>query len=217
MSNGQKNLVRRYRLPDMLLHWLVAAGFVLALVSGYLIFFQGTSELLDNTAGFILRLSHRIGAVLFTAAPIIYFIFSKNRFGFLTAFKYNKNDLGWLKAAPKHYFIGGEMPPQGKYNSGQKLYYFFAVVCGILLVISGFAMWLDWFSGTAGLVMLIIHDISALAIGVFFFVHVYLCVFHPHERISFNAMVTGYMDKEYAKHNHELWYNEVKEQERSVK
>lgn len=213
MSNGQKDLVRRYRLPDMLLHWLVALGFVLALVSGYLIFFQGSSTLLDNAAGFILRLSHRVGAVLFVAAPLIYFIFSKKRFGFITAFKYNKADLGWLKAAPKHYFVGGEMPAQAKYNSGQKLYYLFAVVCGILLAISGFAMWFDWFSGTTGLLMLIIHDISALAIGVFFFVHVYLCVFHPHERISFNAMVTGYMDKEYAKHNHELWYNEVKDQE----
>lgn len=26
-------------------------------------------------------------------------------------------------------------------------------------------------------------------------------------------MATGYMDREYAKHHHELWYNEVKAQE----
>lgn len=216
MSNHHK-LVRRYRLPDMLLHWTVAVGFVLALVSGYLIFFQGTSTLLDNAAGLTLRISHRIGAVLFVVAPVLYFIFSKKRFGFLTAFKYNKSDSGWLKAAPKHYFVGGDLPPQGKYNTGQKLYYLFAVVCGVLLAFSGFALWFSWFEGTAGLVMLIIHDIAALALGCFFIIHVYLAAIHPRENISLNAMVTGYMDKEYAEHGHELWYKEVTEKEKNLK
>lgn len=216
MSHKPK-LVRRYHLPDMLLHWSVALGFVLALVSGYFIFFQGTSTLLDTTAGFVLRLAHRIGAVLLVAAPVIYFIFSKKRFGFLVAFKYDKNDLGWLKAAPKHYFTGGDLPPQGKYNTGQKMYFLFAILCCLLLALSGFAMWFEWFTETAALVMLAIHDISALAIGLFFFVHVYLVVFHPHERTSFNAMITGYMDADYAKHSHELWYKEVKENEEKSK
>lgn len=215
MSNNHDKLVRRYRLPDMLMHWAVAIGFVLALVSGYLIFFQGTSTLLDNTAGLILRLSHRIGAILFVVAPVLYFIVSKKRFGFLGAFKYNKSDLGWLKAAPKHYFVGGDLPPQGKYNSGQKLYFLFAVVCGVLLAFSGFAMWFEWFVGAAGLLMIIIHDISALALGLFFVVHVYLAAIHPRENISLNAMVTGYMDKEYAKHGHENWYKEVIKEEKS--
>nr|WP_295969976.1 cytochrome b/b6 domain-containing protein [uncultured Bacillus sp.] len=214
MSNQHNKLIRRYRLADMLMHWTVALGFLLALITGYLIFFKGSATLLDNSAGFTLRLVHRIGAVLFVVAPIIYFIFSKRRFGFLTAFKWDKSDIGWLKAAPKHYFIGGEgMPPQAKYNTGQKMYYLFALVFGFLLAVSGFALWFDWFTGAAGVFMVIIHDISALAIALFFCVHVYLSVFHPRERVSFNAMVTGYMDSEYAEHHHELWYKKEKEKD----
>ncbi|MGG0717452.1 cytochrome b/b6 domain-containing protein [Robertmurraya massiliosenegalensis] len=214
MSKRQNKLIRRYQLVDMLMHWTIALGFLLALITGYLIFFQGTSTLMDQSAGHTSRLIHRIGAVLFVVAPVIYFIFSKKRFGFLSAFKWGKSDLGWLKAAPKHYFLGGELPPQTKYNSGQKLYYLFALVFGLLLAVTGFALWFDWFTGAAGIFMLVVHDISALVLTLFFGVHVYLTVFHPSERASFNAMATGYMDSEYAEHHHEIWYNEVKDQDR---
>lgn len=214
MNKRKKTLVKRYNLPDMIMHWTVAAGFVLALLTGYAVFFEGTSALLVNEVGNFIRLLHRIGGVLFVVAPILYFIFSKKRFGFLRAFKWNKSDFGWLLAAPKHYFVGGDgMPPQEKYNTGQKLFYLFAVVFGVLLAISGFILWFNWFSATTQLVTLFIHDVSAVLLTLFFFVHVYLVIFHPADRTSFNAMATGYMDREYAKHHHELWYNEVKAQE----
>jgi len=217
MSNHHpkvKKNVKRYTTADRILHWAVALGFVLALVSGYLIFFQGTSTLLDNAAGMVLRVAHRVGAILFVVAPILYFIFNKKRFGFLQAFKYDKSDLGWLKAAPKHYFLGGDLPPQGKYNTGQKVYYLFAVVVGFLLAFTGFAMWFNLFDGRLGMLMIVLHDLGALALGLFFVIHVYLAAIHPRENISLNAMVTGYMDREYAEHGHELWFKEMVELEK---
>lgn len=212
MSKQRTKLMKRYQRPDRIMHWTVAVGFILDLLTGYAVFFEGSSKLLVNEVGYVIRLIHRIGGVLFVVAPVIYFIFSKKRFGFLKAFKWSKRDLAWLKAAPKHYFVGGEMPPQPKYNTGQKMFYLFAVVFGFLLAVSGFALWFNWFSETVGLYMLFIHDVSAVLLTLFFFVHVYLTVFHPHERTSFNAMATGYMDKEYAEQNHELWYNKVTDQ-----
>lgn len=204
-----KRLIRRYTLADMLMHWSVAVGCVFLLLSGGVIFFDTSSTILNTDAGNLSRLIHRIAAIFFMGAPVLYFIFSKKRFGFLVAFKYDKSDLGWLKAAVKHYFVGGPLPPQGKYNTGQKLYYLVAVVCGILLAISGIFLWFDLASGTARLVMLVIHDVGAFALGAFLLVHVYLSAIHPRERVSFNAMVTGYMDRKYAEHSHELWVEEV--------
>ncbi len=104
------------------------------------------------------------------------------------------------------------MPPQAKYNTGQKMYYLIAVIFGFLLTVTGFALWFDWFTGAASLFMLVVHDLSALVITLFFGVHIYLTIFHPHERASFNAMVTGYMEADYAARHHEVWYNEVKDQ-----
>lgn len=214
MGKKQENLVKRYNRTDMVMHWTVAVGFILALLTGYAVFFEGSSKLLVNEAGYVIRLIHRIGGVLFIVAPLIYFIFSKKRFGFLGAFKWNKSDIGWLLSAPKHYFVGGgDMPPQQKYNTGQKMFYLFAVVFGFLLAVSGIILWFSWFSPVVGLVMLFIHDLSAVLLTLFFFVHVYLVALHPNERTSFNAMTTGYMDRKYAEGHHELWYKEVESQE----
>ena len=214
-KKNDKNLVKRYNLPDMLMHWAVAAGFILALITGYVVFFEGTSKFLVNELGYVIRLLHRIGGVILIAAPLMYFIFSKNRFGFLQAFKWGKHDFGWLKAAPKHYYgFESSMPPQEKYNTGQKLFYLGAVVLGFLLAVSGVILWFGWFSDTVGLIMLFIHDVSAVAITPLFLVHVYLVVWHPKERTSFNAMTTGYMDREYAKNNHSIWYEEVVKKEK---
>src|SRR5699024_2695926 len=142
---------------------------------------------------------HRIGGVILVAAPLIYFIFSKKRFGFLEAFKWNKSDFGWLKAAPKHYYgFESDMPAQRKYNTGQKLFYLGAIVLGILLAISGVILWFGLGSDMFGLVMLFVHDVSAVAITPLFLVHVYLVVWNPNDRASFNSMTTGYMDREYA-------------------
>lgn len=209
-------LVKRYNRSDMLMHWTVVVGFVLAMITGYIIFFKGSGTLLSTDAGWVLALIHRIGGVLLAGAPLLYFIFSKNRFGFLDAFKFTKNDFGWVKAAPKYYFVGGgDMPPQPKYNTGQKLFYITAVVCGLLLTISGLHLWFGWFpeARTLGLAMIVIHSISAAIFTAFFFVHIYLVGFHPKERTSFNAMTTGYMDRKYAAENHELWYAEIKAEE----
>jgi len=214
MSKKQKTLVKRYNRTDMVLHWTVAIGFILALLTGYAVFFEGSSKLLVTEAGYVIRLIHRIGGVMFIVAPILYFIFSKKRFGFLKAFKWNKSDFGWLLAAPKHYFVGGgDMPPQEKYNTGQKMFYLCAIVFGFLLAVSGLILWFNLFSPTVGLIMLFLHDLSAVMLTLFFFVHVYLVAFHPNERTSFNAMTTGYMDREYAKDHHELWYNDVTKHE----
>lgn len=214
-KKDQEKLVKRYNLPDMLMHWAVAAGFILALITGYVVFFEGTSKFLVNELGYVIRLLHRIGGVILIAAPLLYFIFSKKRFGFVEAFKWDKSDFGWLKAAPKHYYgFESNMPPQKKYNTGQKLFYLGAIVFGTLLAISGIILWFGLGSDTFGLIMLFIHDVSAVAITPLFLVHVYLVVWHPVERTSFNAMTTGYMDREYAKKNHTIWYNQVVEEEK---
>ncbi|KXG44172.1 formate dehydrogenase subunit gamma [Tepidibacillus decaturensis] len=208
---SKKNKVFRYTKADRIMHWAVAFGFVLLAISGFIIFFQGSAALLSTKLGIGVRIVHRIGAIFFVAAPMIYLIFSHNRFCWLCVFKWSKQDLGWLKAAPKHYFFGGDgMPPQEKYNTGQKLYYLFVVIFGPILALTGFALWFDWFKENR-FIILILHDIGAITLVAFFFVHVYLSAIHPRERVSFEAMATGFMDQEYAEHHHKLWYDKVKD------
>ena len=57
--------------------------------------------------------------------------------------------------------------------------------------------------------MVFIHDISFIATGTMFFLHIYLGVFHPLMTESWNAMASGKISKEYAKAHHARWYAEI--------
>ncbi len=86
-------------------------------------------------------------------------------------------------------------PPSAElYNGLQRAGYTSALVLGVVLVLSGFAMWkpvqLDWlawiFGGYDG--ARVIHFASLIALGAFIVGHVVMVALHPR---TFPAMITG--------------------------
>ena len=57
--------------------------------------------------------------------------------------------------------------------------------------------------------MVFIHDISFIATGAMFLLHIYLGVFHPLMTESWGAMAGGKVSAEYAEAHHGKWYQEV--------
>jgi formate dehydrogenase subunit gamma len=103
--------------------------------------------------------------------------------GLKQALTWSGEDLGWLQAAPRYYFLGDEksMPPQGSMNTGQKMWWFMVLVFGVVFIITGFIMWFAKTTAPAGLLqwMVFIHDVAFIVTGSMFFLHIYLAVFHP--------------------------------------
>jgi formate dehydrogenase subunit gamma len=161
------------------------------------------------------RLIHRIAAAVFIIAPIIYTILDPGSVfrGLKQAFSWGSEDIGWLKAAPRYYFLGdeGSMPPQGAMNTGQKMWWFMVIVFGVIFVITGLVMWFAKTSAPAAVLqwMVFVHDVSFIITGAMFFLHIYLGVFHPLMKESWNAMASGKISTEYAKAHHGKWYEEV--------
>lgn len=206
-----KELVK-YAKPTRTLHWVHLVAFVLLFITGLIIFIPGMSLAAQDG---ITRLLHRIGAVIFIIAPIIYMLTNWGRTwsGVKKAFVWGGDDIGWLKAAPTYYFLGDEeaMPPQDEMNSGQKLWWLITIVFGVLLVVSGAILWFAKESAPAGLLqwMLFIHDLSFIVAGLMFFVHIYLGVIHPMMKGAWGAITTGKVTEEYAKAHHAKWYAKV--------
>jgi len=103
--------------------------------------------------------------------------------GVKEAFTWGIEDLGWLKAAPKYYFLSDEkaMPPQPHMNSGQKLWWFMVIASGVVFIISGFIMWFLKEIAPAALLqwMVLVHDLTFITTGAMLFVHIYPSVIHP--------------------------------------
>jgi formate dehydrogenase subunit gamma len=204
--------VEKYRKSIRVLHWIHSGAFVLLFLTGLVLFIPQLGFLAQDSWT---RLIHRIAAAIFVIAPIIYVILDPKAVGrgLKQAFSWGREDIGWLQAAPRYYFLSDEkgMPPQGSMNTGQKLWWLIIIVFGILFVITGAAMWFAKASVPAAVLqwMVFVHDVSFIVTGSMFFLHLYLGVFHPLMTESWKAMTSGKISAEYAKAHHGKWYEEI--------
>ena len=125
--------------------------------------------------------------------------------------RWSTDDRRWFWA----FLLGGAlrgraMPPQGRFNAGQKsntilvaaMAVGFAVTGGILLGKAGLpawlvsrALWLHGFLAIAG---------TALLAG-----HLFQALLTRHGRASLKAMLTGRLGEDVARERHALWWAEV--------
>ena len=204
--------VEKYRKAIRVLHWIHSGAFVLLFLTGLVLFIPGLGFLAEDSWT---RFIHRIGAAIFIIAPIIYIILDPKAVGrgLKQALTWGSEDLGWLLAAPRYYFLGDEksMPPQGSMNTGQKMWWFMVLVFGIIFVITGLIMWFAKESAPSAALqwMVFVHDVSFIVTGAMLFLHIYLGVFHPLMKEAWNSMTSGKISTEYAKAHHGKWYEEI--------
>ena len=204
--------VEKFKLRTRWLHWIiVAAAFTLALTGLFLYVPQFGSVAQDSYT----RIIHRVAAVVFVAAPLLYFLIApKPSLSFLKkVFTWGKDDVEWLKAAPDYYFGGEEskMPPQPEMNSGQKLFALVAVVSFIGFLITGILMWVykGTISSSAFEASAFVHDVCFIIGGSMTLVHIYLGAIHPRMTEALRSMIGGKVSVEYAKSHHGKWYAEI--------
>ncbi len=201
--------VKKYSKAVRILHWVHSGAFVLLFLTGLTFFVPALSFLAGSGwAHFI----HRIAAVLFVAAPIIYLIIKPKAAGrgIRLAFTWGKADAGWLKAAPGYYFTGNTsgMPPQGFLNAGQKLWWLLTLVFGVIFAGTGSVMWFAKSTAAPGLLqqMVASHDVSLIVVGCMFLLHLYLGLFHPASTEALRTITAGRISAAYAKSHHGGWY-----------
>jgi formate dehydrogenase subunit gamma len=204
--------IEKYRKPTRVLHWVHLVTFCLLFLTGLILFIPQLGALAQDSWT---RIVHRISAVIFIIAPLIYIPMNweATRKGVKEAFSWGADDMGWLQAAPRFYFLGDEkgMPPQDSMNTGQKMWWFLVIVFGIVFVVTGLIMWfaktvapeavLQW--------MVFIHDIAFIVTGAMLFVHIYLGLFHPMMNEAWKAIYKGTVSVEYARKHHHKWYEEI--------
>jgi len=210
--------VEKYRKSIRVLHWVHTVAFVSLFLTGLVLFIPQLGFLAQDSWT---RVIHRIAAVAFIIAPLIYITldFKGAVRGIKEAFTWGSEDLGWLKAAPTYYFLGDErgMPPQGSMNTGQKLWWFIVIVFGVVFIITGLLLWFGKSAIPAELMLwtVFIHDVAFIVSGAMLFVHVYLGILHPMMTEAWSAMSSGKISTKYAKTHHGKWYAEISKSKES--
>lgn len=204
--------IERYRKPTRILHWVNTGCFIVLFITGLILYLPPLAFLAQD--GWT-RIIHRIGSIVIIIAPIVYFAFNWKTAlkGMAEAFNWGMEDIGWLLAAPRYYFLADEksMPPQEHMNTGQKMWWLLVIVTGVVFTASGIIMWA--FKTTAPVSVLqwsvFAHDVAFIVTTCMFFLHVYLSVIHPLMKGSWDSMARGKVTAEYARSHHAKWYEKA--------
>jgi formate dehydrogenase subunit gamma len=121
-------------------------------------------------------------------------------------------DRSWSKAI-KNYIENDDekLPPVGRFNYGQKVFFWVMFYGVILLLISGLGLWfvesIPWSLRWLRYLAVTVHVTAAMATIGAFIIHVYMSIFMEPE--SFHAMIQGRVSSAWARTYHQLWYEQV--------
>ncbi len=191
-------MVRKSSIDEIINHWILAGSCILLMITGYTFLFH-----LDGVASVFggynsMKSIHNWGGVVFCVS----LLYSMRHY-LIDALHYDADDVQWFKVAGGYLSHKVTVPPMGKYNPGQKLYYLAIVAAGIAIALSGFGIWLLK-DNTA--LMLIAHLVHNVAFSIFVIavpVHIYLgTLANPG---TFQLMVSGTLPLESAKKRYPKW------------
>jgi formate dehydrogenase subunit gamma len=203
-------LIRRFSTLDQVVHWTVAISFCVLGLSGLIMLF-GKHVLLPvfgyTLFAWLAALSknlHNFVAPLFMVSVAIFAIlFVRHNLPRAYDFIWFRNALG--------YVTGKKHVPSGKFNGGEKIWFWGGVVVlSIVVSWSGLILLFPNFDQTRAVMQdaWIWHAVAALLYVAMSLGHIYLGTIGVHG--AYQAMRTGYVDEVWAKEHHEYWYNDVK-------
>ena len=201
-------MIERYTFKERLCHWLTGFTYLYCLATGLAfyspyLFWMAIALGRGPTS----RFWHPfVGLLFFIAAMWMHGIWRND-------VQMTDADRAWLNHAGDYATNRDNLvPPQGRFNAGQKLFYWAMFYGAFLLILSGLVMWfpeyvpfnLAWIRP----IVVIIHEGAALITIGAFIIHVYMGVFMVPG--SLTAMVQGWVTKDWARTHHRLWYEKAK-------
>ena len=210
------HLIERFNSAERVAHWTMALSFVaLALTGLSLLFGKYVLLPLLGASAFsgiavAAKVIHNFVGPLFMFSLIVMIVI------FIRDNVWRAYDMAWIGKFGG--MLSGEHVPSGRFNAGEKVWFWIGVVIlGIVISVSGaILLFPNWntsreIMGEANLV----HATIACVFIAMSFAHIYLGTIGMAG--AYKAMREGYVDEEWAKEHHEIWYDEVKSGKRDQK
>lgn len=202
-------MLARFSLAERWAHWVMGISFVVLGISGLILLFG--KHVLLPVIGYTLfawlsalaKNLHNFVAPLF-AVSLVVFILMYVKDNLPKAY-----DFAWFGKA--HAFFSGGHMPSGRFNAGEKAWFWFGVVVLCLaLVISGAVLLFPNFDQLRLTMQQasVVHMVSAVLVIAAAIGHIYMGTIGVEG--AYRAMRDGVVDETWAKEHHQYWYDEVK-------
>jgi formate dehydrogenase subunit gamma len=204
--SGKK--IQRFSVFERTTHWFTVSLFWLLALTG-LILLYGRFVLIPllGPEGFGLTASackeaHNLFGPMFLVALLMIFVtFVKDNI-------YARGDMTWLLKGGG--MIGNAEVSAGRFNAGEKIWFWIAILGGLVLSVSGLVLDFAVFGQGREVMEIshVLHGIAAIAVISVSFGHIYLGTAGVEGTLG--SMTNGYVDEAWAASHHDRWYAEVK-------
>ncbi len=206
--------VERWNKQERILHWYTAVLFILLAFTGLSLLY-GRAVLIPllghdgfSSYAIICKWVHNIAGPFFIVGLVVMI---------LLWFKHNipdKTDIKWFLEFGG--MIGDKHPSAKRMNAGEKAWFWTLFFAGAGVAISGLVLDFPNFDQEREIIQLahLTHAILAILLMSFSLGHIYIGTIGTEGALE--GMVTGRVDTTWARQHHDLWYEEIRDQGKSV-
>src|ERR671937_376786 len=197
MATEQRYL-RRFTRTERALHWTHALAFFVLLASGLALYLPQLVALVGRRP--LVKEIHVYTAIAWVVALAAIVVV-----GDLRGLRATLRDLDLFDADDRRW-LRGRRVPQGRFNAGQKLNFWFTCAFAFLFAVSGFLLWYGErdtrfrFANT-----LLLHDGLMYVSLVLLVGHLYLAVINPATRHALRGITVGSVSEQWARVHHAKW------------
>jgi formate dehydrogenase subunit gamma len=199
--------VQRYNFAERAYHWINAIAYTYLMLTGLALFTPLAYWLAYIFGGpAVIRYWHPwIGLIYLATIFWMHRMWKRDMQKIPEDEKWTKNIRAYAENRDEL------MPPQGRFNAGQKQFWWVMLYCTFILLITGIIMWipekmpreLHWVLP----ITVFIHSATALITIAAFIIHVYMSIWVTPG--SMKAMVEGHVSTNWARTHHRLWYEKI--------
>ena len=201
--------ILRFLKSERRLHWSIAVPFILCWATALVLVVVYNPDPLRPYRE-LFSLVPRISGICLVILPPLTVLtgwkeYRVHLLNIRTAWYWSFNDLKWLclvgLAAVSKKIV---LPDQDKFNAAEKVNFISVMLACPLFIVTGLMIWLQSWGWAAWL----IHASLAVLVTPTMLGHIYMATINRETRVGIKGMITGYVDRHWAKHHYALWYRE---------
>ena len=202
-----------YSVFKRVVHWTAALAFVLVIPTGFMMIFG--KELGGGDLVLTARYIHSIGTVLFIVSFIPMFLM------WFIPMLPTLDDIKWFLMLGGYLTKKKVVVPAGQFNAGQKMWFWVAMLGGIVMIGTGAMMYFQDFHlvilDRFGLdqidlirIAAITHNFLGMAVAALFITHLYMSLFAI--KGSLDSMIDGHKSEDEVRYMHSSFYKKLKKE-----
>jgi formate dehydrogenase subunit gamma len=212
--------ILRFNRTQRALHWSHSITFFLLLATGIVLWVTPIGELFGHHL--LLLQIHEYTAIFYISGPLLWLLLG-NRRSLLRDVKtfdeWDDDDVAWLKQSLRQGPSAPDLPPQGRFNAGQKLNGILTIAATVGFIVTGVIVWRppyisphlpSWlFSDTISNNAVFLHQILTIVSIPLVLGHIYLAAIARATRPALSALLDGTVPLSYAREHHAKWAAEL--------